>query len=130
MKHPRSDCWYQSRPIGHNPLGQTIKKLCTRAGATGYYTNHSLRRTCETRLYNKGIDEQQIMSITGHRSIDGVRVYKEICHNQQEQVSKMLDVQPNKKFKNDNQESLSSEGTAAKTGQVFNFSNCVVNMKC
>ena len=41
-----------------------------------YYTNHSLRRSCATRLYDGGVPEQLIQETTGHRSSDGVRAYK------------------------------------------------------
>ena len=70
------NCWYQPRPVGHNPLSYTVQKLCTEIGVEGYYTNYSLRCTCATRLYHKGVDEQQTMSITGHRSSTAVRAYK------------------------------------------------------
>ena len=39
-------CCYQARAVGHNALNQTVKKLCEKVGASGYFTNHSLRRTC------------------------------------------------------------------------------------
>jgi integrase len=37
----------------------------------GRYTNHSLRATTATRLYQAGVEEQLIMERTGHRSLDG-----------------------------------------------------------
>ena len=46
------------------------------ASFEGYYSNHSLRRTCATRLYDRGLPEQLIQEATGHRSVDGVRCYK------------------------------------------------------
>lgn len=78
LKQPRKDCWYQSRPMGH--------------------TNHSLRRTCATRLYQNGADEQQIMAITGHQSKDGVRTYKKISRKQEEKMNDMV-IHPNKKLR-------------------------------
>ena len=48
-------CCYQARAIGHNALNQTVKKLCEKVGASGYFTNHSLRRTCASRLYHSGL---------------------------------------------------------------------------
>ena len=99
LHHPKDDCWLSNRPTGHNPLSQTVKKLVERVGIKGHYTNHSLRRTCATRLYNRGADKQQIMSITGHRSIDAMRMYKQISHDQQEELSNLI--QPNKKPKID-----------------------------
>ena len=58
--------------MGHNSLGATVKRLIDKVGVSGFYTNHSLRRTCATRLYRQGADDQQIMSVTGHRSIEGL----------------------------------------------------------
>ena len=79
IKGPRPNCCYQSRIVGHNHLSQTLKRLCSTAEIMGHFTNHSLRRTCSTRSYQQGADEQLIMmSITGHRSKDGVRISKEI----------------------------------------------------
>jgi integrase len=90
LDKPSADCWYQARPMGHNSLGKIVKMLCEKAGCDGYYTNHSLQRMCATRLYNNGIDEQQIMSVTGHCSSNAVRVYKNISLEQQEKMSKIL----------------------------------------
>ena len=80
-------CWYQPRPVGHNVLSRTVTD---KVGAQGHYTNHSLCRTCATRLVQEGVDEQRIMAVTGHRSADGVRVYKEVSHTQQEEMSKII----------------------------------------
>lgn len=63
LKTPNDKCWYSCKPIGHNPLSNTVRKLVGMVGQKGYYTNHSQRRTCATRIYNKGVDEQQIMSL-------------------------------------------------------------------
>ena len=87
---PQSGCWYFNRPIGHNILRDTVKRLCGSIGLEGFFTNHSLRRTCATRLFQKGVEEQQIMSITGHRSSNAVRIYKEISHDQEEATSNLI----------------------------------------
>ena len=50
LTRPRHDRWYQARPVGHNKLSQTVKRLCESSGVDGYYTNHSLRRTAATRM--------------------------------------------------------------------------------
>lgn len=38
--------------------------------------NHSGKRTCATAHYQKGVDEQEIMGRTGHRSEMGVRAHR------------------------------------------------------
>ena len=62
----------------HNPLGNTVKRLCEKAGLSGYFTNHSLRATCTTRLFENNVDEQLIMQRTGHSTTSGVCLYKRI----------------------------------------------------
>ena len=37
-----STCWYSNHPLGHNPLGNTVARLCRSAGISGFKTNHSL----------------------------------------------------------------------------------------
>ena len=53
-----------------------IKTITKNAGFTGRKTNHSLKATRASRLYESEIDEQVIMEKTGHRSVQGVRSYK------------------------------------------------------
>ena len=69
--------WYTKRPIGKNFLSKFVRKMCTNAGVNGNKTNHSLRATCVTRLYESQLDEQLIMERTGHHSVTGVRCYKQ-----------------------------------------------------
>jgi len=83
--------WYKNVPIGHNTLGKTVQRLCEKGGITGYKTNHSLRATCATRLFDKGVDEQLIMARTGHRSAMGVRSYKRVSEVHHYNTSVVID---------------------------------------
>ena len=65
LKCPKPNCWYSSVPVGHNKLASTVKRLCEQAGISGYRTNHSLRATAATRMYDMEIDEQLIWEKTG-----------------------------------------------------------------
>ncbi|CAC5371300.1 unnamed protein product [Mytilus coruscus] len=67
----------------------TVKRLCTRIGLTGKRTNHSLRASSATRLYNAGIEEQRVAETTGHRS-KAVRVYKRTSVDQPTEASNIL----------------------------------------
>ena len=62
-----------------------MKRLCETADITGFKTNHSLRVTNGTRLFQSGAEEQLIMERTGHHSIDGVRAYK--CTSEEQHLS-------------------------------------------
>ena len=90
LKKPTVDCWYSSCPIGHCTLSATVGRMCKAAEIPGFKTNHSLRATTATRLYQAGVDEQLIMERTGHHSIDGVRNYKRTNAEQQENLSDIL----------------------------------------
>ena len=57
-------------------LGNVVAQVMKGTSFEGYYSHHSLRRTCATRLYDKGLPEQLIHETTGHRSADGVRSYR------------------------------------------------------
>ena len=81
---------WATRATGHNPLGKTVKQLCVKVGIEGFFTNHSLRRSCASRLFQEGTEEQVIMSVTGHRSVDGVKSYIMISDKQLQATSDIL----------------------------------------
>ena len=76
--------------LGQYSLGRTISRICKEAGIGGYKTNHSLRATAATRLYQSGVDEQLVMERTGHRSLEGVRSYKRTSDTQCQALSDIL----------------------------------------
>lgn len=55
----------------------------------GHYTNHSLRATAATRLYEGGINEQLIYEKMGHKST-AVWSYKRTNNEQQHRVSEKI----------------------------------------
>ena len=90
LAKPTRTCWYSNRPYGHNRLAGTVARLCKEAGIPGYKTNHSLRVTNATWLYDSNVDEQLIMERTGHLSSEGVRTYKRTSETQREALSDIL----------------------------------------
>ena len=58
--------WYLNRPATVNKLLTIIADMCKAAGLPGYYTNHSLCSTAARRMYQKDLDDQLIMEVTGH----------------------------------------------------------------
>ena len=90
LQKPTKEQWYSIRAVGHNALEKTVKRMCSKAGMVGYYTNHSLRTTAATRLHHHTITEQQIMERTGHRSAEAVRSYKRTSSHQKQRVSGIL----------------------------------------
>ena len=90
LSKPSGQCWYQCRPVGHNILAGTVARLCRSAGLNGHFTNHSLRATAATRLFEAGIDEQLIMHRNGHSTTSGVRTYKRASENLKAITSSVL----------------------------------------
>ena len=64
LKKPTSTSWYSNQPLGHSNLANTVACMCKQAGIQGYKTNHSLRATVASRLYQAGVDKQLVMERT------------------------------------------------------------------
>ena len=77
----------RSREVG-NVVAQVVKSVSFER----YYSNHSLRRTYATRLYDKGLLEQLIQETTGHRSADGVRCYKHTFSSAKRRASEVCEL--------------------------------------
>ncbi|XP_048240336.1 uncharacterized protein KIAA1958-like [Haliotis rufescens] len=75
LRYTAGKVWFADAAVGIHPLRSTVSRLCKAAGFSGFYTNHSLRATTATRLYDSGVDEQLIAEKTGHKSI-AIRSYK------------------------------------------------------
>jgi len=120
------DRWYCASPVGINTLGTVVQRICKMAGFVGHYTNHSLRSTAATRLFNANVEEQLVMEKTGHVST-AVRAYKRVSEDQQQQlsdilVSKTLKMEPTiaSSAKSDTGDGGVSE-TASKSAVIINI---------
>jgi len=72
--------WYSTAAVGVNTLSTVVSRMCKKAGFAGFSSNHSLRATAATRLFDKGTDEQLIMLKTNHKST-AVRAYELVTKN-------------------------------------------------
>ena len=75
MPHPKQ--WYCREVVGQNRIKEVVKNLLSSANIDGYFTNHSLRRTGGSRLFQAGIvsdavDCYQIMSEEQRETISSV----------------------------------------------------------
>ena len=64
--------------------------MCQLANISGNKTNHSLRATGATTLFEKGISEKIIQERTGHRSLEALRIYEHTNTAQHQAVSNIL----------------------------------------
>ena len=86
--------WYSNRPIGIHCLRKTVNELLKNSDLDGFFSNHSLRRTSTTRLFNAGVDRKLVKEFTGHTS-DAVDQYQITSHHQREQISKIVSGESN-----------------------------------
>ena len=120
LKEPKDGCWFSTRPIGKNSLSKFMKDICSLSGIDGRKTNHSLRATCASRLYQSNVDEQLIMEHTGHQSAIGVRNYKRTNDYLLSNCSAILD---SKKICEMASVSTTNASTAMRPNITFNFNN-------
>ena len=73
--------------------GQYTEKMMVMAGIDGYFTNHGLRHTTDTKLFDKDVEEQLIQEQNGHNSV-AVHHYKRPNLRLKEHVSDLLNVLP------------------------------------
>ena len=87
---PTKRCATKQR-VGINLLKNIVPELCAQSGIEVYYTNHSLRATAITRMFNSGIPENVIAETSGHRSTKALTLYEEHTSEQQKQdVTKII----------------------------------------
>ena len=58
-----------------NTLGEMMKNISRSAGFSRVYANHCVRVTVVTELKEQGFSNDEIASVTGHKSSDSVSVY-------------------------------------------------------
>ena len=81
--------WFTCVPIGRNKLATLVKEMFDEVDVQGK-TNHSLRATGATRMFNSGVAEKTIQDRTGHKSIGGLRVYERPDDEQQRKACEVL----------------------------------------
>ena len=81
--------WFCDQAYGNNKVTTTVKQICKEAGFDGKFTNHSLRATSASRMYQSNVPEQIIKEITGHRS-ECVRIYKRTSDDIRQNASNVI----------------------------------------
>ena len=89
LKKPRPYCWYSTMPVGINKVRKVVSSMLKQARLDGFFTNHSLHRTCATRLFQAGESVKVVKEITGHIS-DAVHKYQTTSDAQKMHVSDII----------------------------------------
>lgn len=71
------DSWYTNSPLGHNTLGKFLKEILREGNIDAEHkSNHSLRSTAITRMFENKVPEKLIMERSGHLSVGGLLSYE------------------------------------------------------
>lgn len=86
MSVPSNPCkpWYTKQRVGINTIKGMIPKIFENAGLSDKYSNHFLRATSITRMFNAGITEKVIAEQSGHRSLKALRLYEKTSVEQEQ----------------------------------------------
>lgn len=70
--------WYKNSPVGKNTIAFWLKESASKIGIDVKkikVTNHSARATAVSNLTKNGVQEQQIIKITGHSNFQSIKPY-------------------------------------------------------
>ena len=130
LSKPTGSKWYSSVPIGRNKFSKMVMDMCQDSGIEPQ-TNHSLRATGVTSLFNSGVPKKLIKDISGHLSDEALQMYE---RPSQHAVARVLASRDETSFQAQmNQLSVSSTSNQQQTSYstscpVMNFHNCQVNI--
>ena len=71
-------CHYKKMRVGENKLASFMTDLSHEANLSRVYTNHCIRVTGATNLSRAHFSAHQIMSITGHKSVNSLAIYQRV----------------------------------------------------
>ena len=81
--------WYGEQVVEINSIRKVVRNLLCSADIDGYFTNHSLRRSGCTRLFQAGVERKIVKEISGHRS-DAIDQYENTSEMQKQKVSNVI----------------------------------------
>ena len=108
--HYTDEEWYETRPVGHDPLERFIRFLTKDAKLSGdNYTNHSIRATCIGTLDKKGFEARHITAISSHKNEATIKTYSMKCPDAKKRaMCKALNESVVPKKKVDNKKALAT----------------------
>ena len=76
--------------VHKNKLQQIVKQMFPDANIEGNFTNHSLRATCATQLFDSRVSEALVQKQTEHKSIESLSLYEPVTNKQRKVVSDFI----------------------------------------
>ena len=86
---PQDAPWFEGVPVRKEKLRTMLADMCKEAGIERK-TNHSLRATGASQMFNANVPEKHIQTRTGHHTVEALRLYERPSHKEQQAVSNVL----------------------------------------
>lgn len=81
---------YKNSNMSSGSIGKIMPAVKKAASLIGAIKNHSVRKTCVTKLLHSGVPPNVIMQLTGHASSDSLNSYARASEDQQRSMSDIL----------------------------------------
>jgi integrase len=75
-RNPNDNIWYKRSPLGKNEIGKLLSKAAQNVGLPGRVTNHSVRKTCVSRLLDSDVPVNFVAQLSGHHNLKSLDAYK------------------------------------------------------
>ena len=89
-RQPSPQIWYSKAALGKNEIGKFLSKASKAAKLPGNITNHSVRKTCISRLMDADIPENFVAQLSGHKNLKSFDSYKSASTAHQRKISLVL----------------------------------------
>ena len=89
-KNKEDSVWYTKGHLGKNSLRPFMKDISTKCDLSKQYTNHCIRVTGATILTRSNFSAKEIMSVTGHKSVQSLTIYQHVKEPQKIQMGSVL----------------------------------------
>lgn len=85
-----SKTWFCKSKIGHNMIATFMPQISNICGLSKKYTNHCIRVTTCSILSNCGYNDSEIQSISGHKSVSSLSLYRRPNETRKREMSDQL----------------------------------------
>ena len=77
-------------PLGKNEICKLMETAAQSAGLQGNFTNHTVRKTCISRLMDAEVSLNYVAQLSGHRNLKSLDSYKAASADHQRKMSLIL----------------------------------------
>ena len=98
--------WFGKNHVGKNPLAKFMTNVSINCGLSQIYTNHCIRVTGASILTRMKFYSSEIMSVTGHKSVQSLAIYQRTQQKTKHQMASVMAQAMNKKDDDINRKEL------------------------